>query len=173
MWSSPRRSGHFGGSASPSIPVGNPPRRPVLERERTLHHPVADPRYRKDADFAPVFRYLLLPGSEWLVSTPDQFVPQLLEPSSYALCFDGLEGNSSTPGAPSFCLAIPYAARRVSILQTWAHRPQKRQDGSAFALDRTSADRPAVVPPQRQPCHPVRFQPAASIAQPMAHQGGD
>ena len=40
----------------------------------------------------------------------------------------------STPGAPSFCLAIAYAARRVSILQTWTYRPQKRQDGSAFAL---------------------------------------
>src|SRR6266513_4357113 len=27
-----------------------------------------------------------------------------------------------------------YAARRVSILQTWTYSPQKRQDGSAFAL---------------------------------------
>src|SRR5277367_6224842 len=40
----------------------------------------------------------------------------------------------SIPGAPSLCLAISYAARRVSILQTWTYRPQKRQDGSAFAL---------------------------------------
>src|SRR5499427_11115822 len=40
----------------------------------------------------------------------------------------------STPGAPSFCLAISYAARSVSVLQTWTYRPQKRQDGSAFAL---------------------------------------
>src|ERR1700741_3941853 len=40
----------------------------------------------------------------------------------------------STPGAPSFCLAISYAARRVSTLQSWTYRPQKRQDGSAFAL---------------------------------------
>src|SRR6516225_4691971 len=40
----------------------------------------------------------------------------------------------STPGAPSFCLAISYASRSVSILQTWTYRPQKRQDGSAFAL---------------------------------------
>src|SRR5437868_12238361 len=40
----------------------------------------------------------------------------------------------SIPGAPSFCLAIAYAARRVSILQTWTYSPQKRQDGSAFAL---------------------------------------
>src|SRR6516162_548802 len=40
----------------------------------------------------------------------------------------------SIPGAPSFCLAIAYAVRRVSILQTWTYSPQKRQDGSAFAL---------------------------------------
>src|ERR1700751_5967300 len=40
----------------------------------------------------------------------------------------------STPGAPSFCLAISYAARSISILQTWTYSPQKRQDGSAFAL---------------------------------------
>src|SRR5438105_14629223 len=40
----------------------------------------------------------------------------------------------SIPGAPSFCLAIAYAARRVSILQTWTYKAQKRQDGSAFAL---------------------------------------
>src|SRR6516164_10347694 len=40
----------------------------------------------------------------------------------------------SIPGAPSFCLAIAYAACRVSTLQTWTYRPQKRQDGSAFAL---------------------------------------
>src|SRR5947207_15065317 len=40
----------------------------------------------------------------------------------------------SIPGAPSFCLALAYAARRVSGLQTWTYSPQKRQDGSAFAL---------------------------------------
>src|SRR6266478_12756 len=40
----------------------------------------------------------------------------------------------SIPGAPSFSLAISYAARRVSILQTWTYIPQNRQDGSAFAL---------------------------------------
>src|ERR1700731_1204720 len=40
----------------------------------------------------------------------------------------------SIPGAPSFFLAISYAARRVSILQTWTYSPQNRQDGSAFAL---------------------------------------
>src|ERR1700686_1385851 len=40
----------------------------------------------------------------------------------------------SIPGAPSFCLAIAFASRKVSILQTWTYSPQKRQDGSAFAL---------------------------------------
>src|SRR4030088_2094940 len=40
----------------------------------------------------------------------------------------------SIPGAPSFLLAISYAARKVSILQTWTYSPQNHQDGSAFAL---------------------------------------
>src|SRR6516164_11706161 len=40
----------------------------------------------------------------------------------------------SIPGAPSFFSAISYAARSVSILQTCTYKPQKRQDGSAFAL---------------------------------------
>src|SRR3979411_2077994 len=40
----------------------------------------------------------------------------------------------SIPGAPSLLLAISYAARKVSILQTWTYIPQNRQDGSAFAL---------------------------------------
>src|SRR4030088_3340012 len=40
----------------------------------------------------------------------------------------------SIPGAPSLLLAISYAARRVSILQTWTYSPQNHQDGSAFAL---------------------------------------
>src|SRR5882757_9557167 len=40
----------------------------------------------------------------------------------------------SIPGAPSLLLAISYASRKVSILQTWTYSPQKRHDGSAFAL---------------------------------------
>src|SRR5664280_497437 len=40
----------------------------------------------------------------------------------------------SMPGAPSLLLAIWWASRKVSILQTWTYSPQKRQDGSAFAL---------------------------------------
>src|SRR6516225_3771081 len=40
----------------------------------------------------------------------------------------------STPGAPSFSSASSYASRRVSLLQTWTYRLQKRQDVSAFAL---------------------------------------
>src|SRR6516225_1204602 len=40
----------------------------------------------------------------------------------------------SMPGAPLFALAMSYAARSVSILQTWTYSPQKRQVGSAFAL---------------------------------------
>jgi hypothetical protein len=45
------------------------------ELERTLHHPVPDRRDRKDADFAPILWYLLLPGWEWLVGVLSQFVP--------------------------------------------------------------------------------------------------
>src|SRR6516162_9128631 len=41
----------------------------------------------------------------------------------------------STPGAPSFCLAISYAARRVSTLQTWTE----------------GANRPSQAPRNRQP----------------------
>jgi hypothetical protein len=40
----------------------------------------------------------------------------------------------STPGAPLFFLASVYASRSVSILQIWTYNPQKRHDGSAFAL---------------------------------------
>src|SRR5713101_5802441 len=40
----------------------------------------------------------------------------------------------SLPGAPSLRSASAYAACRVSSLQTWTYKPQKRQDVSAFAL---------------------------------------
>src|SRR5467141_4174912 len=40
----------------------------------------------------------------------------------------------SLPGAPSLRSASAYAACRVSSLQAWTYKPQKRQDGSAFAL---------------------------------------
>src|SRR5256714_10408049 len=55
------------------------------ELERTLHHSVPDRRDRQDADFAPVFRYLLLPGWEWLVNVPRQVGPQLLEQRHHPL----------------------------------------------------------------------------------------
>src|ERR1700756_4327866 len=60
------------------------------ELERTLHHSVPNRRDRKAADFAPVFRYLLLPGWEWLLGAPGQFVAQLLEQSLHALRLDAL-----------------------------------------------------------------------------------
>src|SRR6516162_2822753 len=71
----------------------------------------------------------------------------------------------SIPGAPSFCLAIAYAVRRVSILQTWTYSPQKRQDGGS---NRTSvpqrhdgswpiyAARRARSNPHRNPMSPNR-----------------
>ena len=61
------------------------------ELERTLHHSVPDSRDRKHADFAPVFRYLVLPDRKRLVGTLGQFVPYLREESIYALRFNGFE----------------------------------------------------------------------------------
>ena len=65
----------------------------IFRGPRALHHPVPDRRYRKDADFASILRYLLPPGWEWLVGAPRQFVPQLLEQSLHALRLNGLEGH--------------------------------------------------------------------------------
>src|SRR6201998_508444 len=48
------------------------------ELERTLHRSVPNRRDRQDADFAPVFRYLLLRGWEWLVGGPGPFGVQLV-----------------------------------------------------------------------------------------------
>src|SRR3954469_11255535 len=104
------------------------------ELERTLHHSVPDRRDRQDADFAPVFRYLLLPGWEWLVVHPVSSSRSCSSRVSTPCASMASNVTPSIPGAPSFCLAIAYAARRVSILQTWTYSPQKRQDGSAFAL---------------------------------------
>src|SRR6266702_3319753 len=59
----------------------------------------------------------------------------------------------SMPGAPSLLLAISYAARRVSILQTWTYSPQNRQDGSAFAL--TYIPPPQVLQINGRLCHLV------------------
>src|SRR6266436_5170155 len=70
------------------------------ELERALHHPVPDRRYRKDADFAPILRYLLPPGWEWLVGVPRQFVPQLLEQSLRTLRLNGLEGHPVDSRSP-------------------------------------------------------------------------
>ena len=63
-----------------------------------------------------------------------QFVPEPLQQSLRALRLDGLEGDPVYSRCPSLLLAIPYAARRVSISQTWTYSPENRQDGSAFAL---------------------------------------
>ncbi len=70
------------------------------------------------------------------MGVPSQLVPWLLGEQSASAPCASMSANvtPSTPGAPSFCLAISDAARSVSILQTWTYRPQKRQDGSAFAL---------------------------------------
>ena len=107
-----------------------------MSLERTLRHPVADRRNRKDADLAAILRDFLPPGRQRRIgSGPDQFVRDLLEESLYALRFDSLlKVTPSLPGAPSFLLASAYASRSVSSLQTWTYNPQNFQDVSAFAL---------------------------------------
>src|ERR1700751_4930789 len=47
---------------------------------------------------------------------------------------DFLERDPVYSLGPIVLFGHRYAARRVSILQTWTYSPQKRQDGSAFAL---------------------------------------
>ena len=54
------------------------------ELERALHHPVADRWNRKDTDFAPVLRDLLLSSWKWPVGALGQFVPYLCEQSLHA-----------------------------------------------------------------------------------------
>src|SRR5271166_5492342 len=44
------------------------------ELERTLRHPVADRRNRKDADLAAILRDFLPPGRQRRIGAPDQFV---------------------------------------------------------------------------------------------------
>src|SRR5450830_873105 len=69
----------------------------------------------------------------------------------------------STPGAPSFFSASAYAARSVSILQTWTYKPQKRQVVSAFALTyilrlRSCKLLDAFVISSLPPCLPEKLQ---------------
>src|SRR5881392_1166092 len=126
------------------------------ELERTLHHSVPDRRDRQDADFAPVFRYLLLPGWEWLVGAPGQFIAQLLEQSLHALRLDGLERDPVYSRGPIVCLAIAYAARRVPILpRGLGPRPRNRQQTLPLLRIRRQRNDPARVlsldPPIQSP----------------------
>src|SRR5246500_4415187 len=77
------------------------------ELERTLHHSVPDRRDRNDAAFAPVFRYLLLPGWEWVVGAPGQFVAKLLEQSLHAMRLDGLERDPVYSRGPIVIASLP------------------------------------------------------------------
>src|SRR5262245_66581893 len=70
------------------------------ELERTLNHPIPDRRNRKDADFAPVLRYFLLPSRQRHIVALIQFVPNLLKEAFCALRFDGLEGHSVYSRSP-------------------------------------------------------------------------
>src|SRR6516162_5863540 len=63
------------------------------ELQRPLHDAVPDRRNREDADFASVLRYFLPPSRQWLIGALNQFVPDLLEDSVYAMRLDGPEGD--------------------------------------------------------------------------------
>src|ERR1700688_3429349 len=74
----------------------------------------------------------------------------------------------STPGAPSFFLASAYAARSVSILQTWTYKPQNRQVVSAFALTyilrlRSSKSLDAFIISSLPPRLPEKLQTAGPL----------
>src|SRR4051812_20977569 len=85
------------------------------ELERALHHSVADRRNRKDADFAPSFGLSCLrAGSGWSVC-PVSSSRSCSSRASAPCASMASKVTPSPPGAPSFCLAITYAARRVSI----------------------------------------------------------
>ena len=83
--------------------------------------------------FALVLRNLLPPRGKRPEGAPDRVVPERLEQSLHALRLDGLEGDPVYPRCPIVPFAISYAARKVSILQTWTIVP-RRQDGPVFAL---------------------------------------
>ena len=123
------------------------PRKQVRE-ERALHHPVPDRRYRK-ARLASSFG---IPASG-LGLAGTVVVPQ--PPRSLrALRLNGLS-HSCHSGAPSFCLAISYAAAGSPPCRR-GRRPQKRQDGSDFALTHILRLRSANhrTPLSSRPCLP-------------------
>ena len=45
----------------------------------------------------------------------------------------------------------------------------RRLSLNLYGMDLTRMERRVTVPPQRQPCHPLRLQPAAAIAQPVVY----
>ena len=103
------------------------------ELERALHPSVADRRNQRTRTLPPSFGISCLrAGSGWSVARSARPVAARAEPPRLRL--DGLEGDPVNSRCPIVLLGHRIPARRVSILQTWTYRPQKRQDGSAFAL---------------------------------------
>ncbi len=102
--------------------------------ERTLDYSITDRGYRQDAEFPPVLRYLPPPCRQRPAGTFNQFARICSRNASTPCASMTSNVTPSIPGAPLFNLAISYASRCASVLQTWTYKPQKRQDGSAFAL---------------------------------------
>ena len=105
------------------------------ELQRPLDHAVADRRDRQDADFVPpsfgisFFRFRSGRYVRWTSSSRICSRKRL-----HALLLDGLERDPVDTRSPVVLLGQRIGFASVSILQTWTYRPQKRQDGSAFAL---------------------------------------
>src|ERR1019366_6495919 len=69
------------------------------ELERSLDHAIPDSRYRQDADFSPVLRNFLSPGSHGPIRVCDEFIPDLPQETFLSAFFDGLERDPAMPGA--------------------------------------------------------------------------
>src|SRR5262245_66471966 len=97
------------------------------ELERTLNHPIPDRRNRKDADFAPVLRYFLLPSRQRHIVALIQFVPNLLKKRSAAFLSIASKVTPSTSRAPSVRFASAYASPSLSIFAALTYHSQAPQ----------------------------------------------
>src|SRR6201987_347440 len=57
--------------------------------QRALDHAITDSRYRKNADFAPILRYFLLPYSHRPIRVGNYFRPNLLQETFHSTMLDG------------------------------------------------------------------------------------
>src|SRR5450631_4238102 len=77
------------------------------ELECPLDHAIADSRNRKNADFSPVFRNLLLPCPHGPIRACDEFVPDLPQKTLHPTFLDGLERDPVYTRCPIVLLRHP------------------------------------------------------------------